>query len=118
MAWIVIRATDNHQVATASPEQRRGLWRRGDVVAVLDVHPGRKVVDPSRPNLMAFEVEGVTAAELEHLTEPGDGGAKRARRLRLDDVLSRMPKQARRGAGDRLPRALARAFTDAAEARS
>lgn len=115
MAWIVIRAVDNHRVATASPEERRVLWQRGDVVEVLDIHPGRKVI--ASENLLAYEIEGVTAADLAHLKEPGVGGARRAVKLRLDKVLAGLPAQARRGAGDRLTRAMMRAFTDAAEAR-
>lgn len=115
MAWIVIRAVDNHRVATASPEERRGLWQRGDVVDVLDIHPGRKVI--SSANLLAYEIEGVTAAELAHLKESGVEGARRAVKLRLDESLARLPANARSGAGDRLTRAMARAFEDAAEAR-
>lgn len=98
MCIVVLRVVDNHKVATATPTERLGLWRRGDVVAVLDdgVDPGRKVHES--PRLKVVRIPGIDKAEFAGLLSDHPSGA--ARRVA-------------RWAIERLPMAMRRRFADA-----
>lgn len=93
MAWVTIRVLDNHRVATASAEERRELWQRGDIVDVLDEHPGPGVT--ASPKLLAVNFPGVKAETLKDLIE-GSPIGRRAKKWRLDAALAAMPAQARK----------------------
>lgn len=91
MAIVVIRTKNNHRVATETLERRRKLWRRGDVVAVLEdgVDPGAGV--RRCPHLGIIEVPG-TAAEftelIEHVVIGEDTVRRRRRRLDLPALVT------------------------------
>lgn len=98
MATIVVRIQDNHRVASASPAERLGLWRRGDVVEILDdgVDPGRKVHES--PRLKVVRIPGADKTEFAGLLAGGPNGVGR---------------RAARWAIERLPLAMQRRFDDA-----
>jgi hypothetical protein len=93
MCWVTLRIVDNHQVATASPEQRRQLWQRGDIVDVADEHPGPGVT--ASPRLLAINFPGVPASQLQDFVEGSEIG-RRAKKWRIDAALAAMPAQARK----------------------
>lgn len=92
MCRLLIRRIDNHQVATATAEEKRNLWQRGDVVEVFEdgVSFGTKV-EPGHSHFTIFECPGVPAARMEGLAEPPPTGvARRVRQIDLTALRGRL----------------------------
>lgn len=93
MCRLLIRRIDNHQIATATAEEKRGLWQRGDVVEVFEdgVSFGTKV-EPGHSNFTIFECPGVPAARMEGLAEPHptEDLARRVRQIDLTALRGRL----------------------------
>ena len=98
---LLIRRNNNHRWNSADAAERRWLWRRGDVVDVIDDDgPEGGTFGPGKPGfysrMFVVRITDATAAQVEEFIENrldlnGDTIGRRLKSLDMDLALSTLP---------------------------